>query len=280
MHIVISGPEDEVLLLAAVCARAGHTVAVRGRGRGLSVRLVGSDGWERYSILEDGSRGEVNVQLAGSDPMAEHREQGEERALIVGDFDVHAMEIEQTSHPSFVLCERAGGLYRLLCGAATPWIRVERVRDLGGCGASRFIYRLLWLPAAMCGTTVSGLLASEAGRRIAGGTLREGVAVCERLGASAGALPVHDPRRLLARLARDPRSLSLSSQAPDRSHPPPARAIASGDSRAAEGLQRVLLRHAQAAGVEVEWNWRITRKVGYVCRRGPYRTPSDLESAI
>jgi hypothetical protein len=244
------------------------------------LRLIAGDGWERLSILEDGSVSALRVRLAGGDPLAGELSKGEERALVVGDFRVSATEVEQTSLPGFVLCERGGGLFRVLGGAATPAIRVERVRDLGGCSASRFVYRLLWLPAAMCGTTVAGLLASEAGRRVARGTLGEGATVCERIGVGAGALPIHDPGRLLARLARDPESLSRSSQAPDRSHPPTARAIERGDTRAAEGLQRALLRHAQAAGVEAEWNWRLTRKVGYVCRRGPYRTPAELESAI
>ena len=161
-------------------------------------------------------------------------------------------------------------------------------RDLGGFGFqavavpdarpylnSLLVWQLLFLPVAMCNTTLETFLSFAEGRELAAGLIAEGCATMEKSGMPMAALPVMDPRELAARLEKRPGSFE-DSGLPDRGYNSLLQGLLKGKTTEAGRLNRRIVEIASAAGLHLTWNWRILQKMSRVTGLGFYRTPAEL----
>ena len=138
------------------------------------------------------------------------------------------------------------------------------------------VAQLLFLPVAMCNTTLDGFLASAQGRELASSILAEGFAAMERADMPLAPLPLMDPRELAARLEKKPGSFETVPPSPGREYNSVLQSLLRGRPTEAAHLNKRIVEIASSAGLHLTWNWRILQKASRVASIGFYRDPSEL----
>ena len=184
-------------------------------------------------------------------------------------------EAELGPEKAFVIFERAKPLERLFRDLAGYGIAASAVEDARPYLNSLLVWQLLWLPVAMCNTTLPVFLSFPEGRELAAGILSEGFEAMEKAGLPMAPLPVMDPRGLAAGLEKRPDSF-LPVEDPDRRYNSVLQSYLCGKPTEAPRLNRRIVEIGSAAGLHLDWNWRILQKVSRVSGLGFYRTPAEL----
>jgi ketopantoate reductase len=185
-------------------------------------------------------------------------------------------DVELVAEKPVILYESARVLDRLFRDLSGFGFQCTAVPDARPYLNSLLVWQLLFLPLAMCNTTLGVFLSFPEGREIAAGLISEGCEAMEKAGLPMAALPVMDPRELLGRLQRKPDSFAPLPERPDRSFNSLLQALLSGRPTEAPQLNRRIVEIASSAGLHLTWNWRILQKLSRVSGIGFYRTPGDL----
>ncbi len=184
--------------------------------------------------------------------------------------------VEMGTDRAIILYERARVLDLLFRDVSGFGIQATAVDDARPALNSLLVWQLLWLPVAMCNTTLSIFLSFPEGRELASGILGEGLEAMEKAGLPMAALPVMDPRELAARLEKRPESFQSDTEGPDRRYNSLLQSWLRGKPTEAPRLNRRIVEIGSAAGLHLTWNWRIVQKLSRVAGLGFYRTPADL----
>lgn len=179
----------------------------------------------------------------------------------------------------------------IVCGKGSPetvfepdlnrfGIAVHAVEDVRRCHNSLFVSELLFLPVALCNTTLMHFLSFASGRKIARAVLAEGLKTMEKCGKSLARLPVMDPRTLADRIAKNPSGLDASRFLPDRAFPPILQSFTRGVPGEARELNKRIVEMGASAGLELPLNWKLYQKAGRPAGVGYYRNPDELENAL
>jgi ketopantoate reductase len=167
-------------------------------------------------------------------------------------------------------------LGRALSGLASFGFKVLAVEDPRPYANSLFIFQLLFLPVAMCNTTLAGFLSFPEGRELAMNILGEGFATLEKADMPLAPLPAMDPGELAGRLAKKPGSFETGIEQPDRQYNSILQSYLNGRPIEAAQLNKRVVEIASAKGLHLTWNWRLLQKASRVASMGFYREPADL----
>ncbi len=189
-------------------------------------------------------------------------------------------EAELTTEDPTIVAEKGSAARELLAGLSGFGFRVLAVDDVLPYSNSLFVTQLLFLPVAMCNTTLPRFLSYPEGRQLAEAVLAEGLETMDRAGRTLARLPANDPRELLARIQRKPESFSRFRQLPDRSYNTVLQSYLRGRPTEAPQLNRKAIEIASGAGLHLEWNWRLLQKAGRVVSIGFYDAPADLVKSL
>lgn len=189
-------------------------------------------------------------------------------------------EVELASRKSVLILPRHDALRALARDWKAGGIEVAETDSPEPVATSFFLWQLLFLPVALCHSTLAHFLAEEAGRRVALGVLEEGLAVCRRLGLKTARLPQHDPQELVQLLHRRPEEFVRGGQVPDRGFNALLQSLLRGRKTEVRELNEKLVRLAAEAGVDPHWNWRLVRRLSRVTQVGFFRSPAELVQAL
>jgi 2-dehydropantoate 2-reductase len=189
-------------------------------------------------------------------------------------------EVELTSSRSVLLLPRHAALRELAGSWKAAGLEIVETEDPEALAGSFFLWQLLFLPVALCHSTLGHFLAAEAGREIAAGVLAEGLATFRRTGRQLKKLPLHDPQELAQRLARRPADFAPAGLLPDREYNSLLQSILRQQKTETRELNERLVRQAAEAGLSAPWNWRLTQKLGRVTQAGFLRDPGELRRAL
>jgi ketopantoate reductase len=189
-------------------------------------------------------------------------------------------EAELTSEEPVLIVEKDSAGRELLAGLSGFGFRVLAVDDALPYSNALFLTQLLFLPVAMCNTTLPRFLSFPEGRKLAEAILSEGLEAMDRLGRPLARLPASDPRELLARIQRKPDSFDRFRQLPDRSYNTVLQSFLRGRPTEAPLLNRKAVELASGAGLHLEWNWRVLQKAGRVVSIGFFDAPADLVKSL
>jgi ketopantoate reductase len=185
-------------------------------------------------------------------------------------------DVELTTERPAIVFERSPVLARLFRGLADFGFQVLPVDDARPFLNSLLVAQLLFLPVAMCNTTLNGFLSSPKGRELASSLLSEGFAAMERADMPLAPLPLMDPRELAARLEKKPGSFESVPPSPDREYNSVLQSLLRGRPTEAAQLNKRMVEIASSAGLHLTWNWRILQKASRVTSIGFYRDPAEL----
>ena len=185
-------------------------------------------------------------------------------------------DVELVTEKPVILYESSRSLDRLFRDLSAFGFQCTAVPDARPYLNSLLVWQLLFLPLAMCNTTLGVFLSFPEGRELAAGLISEGCEAMERAGMPMAALPAMDPRELLGRLQKRPESFAPLPERPDRSFNSLLTGLLSGKPTEAPQLNRRIVEIASSAGLHLTWNWRILQKLSRVSGIGFYRTPGDL----
>jgi len=185
-------------------------------------------------------------------------------------------DVELATEKPIILYEGARILDKLFRDLSTFGFQAVAVPDARPYLNSLLVWQLLFLPVAMCNTTLAVFLSFPEGRELAAGLIGEGCAAMEKAGMPMAALPVMDPRELAARLEKKPGSFELETGRPERGYNSLLQGYLRGRPTEAPHLNRRIVELASAAGLHLTLNWRILQKVSRVSGLGFYRTPAEL----
>ena len=185
-------------------------------------------------------------------------------------------DVELVTERPIILYERAPHLDRLFRDLAAFGFQAVAVPDARPHLNSLLVWQLLFLPVAMCNTTLGIFLSFPEGRELAAGLIAEGCAAMEKAGFPMASLPSLDPRELAARLNKKPGSFETGTELPDRGCNSLLQSYLKGKPTEAARLNRRIVEIASAAGMHLTWNWRIVQKMSRVSGLGFYRTPAEL----
>jgi ketopantoate reductase len=185
-------------------------------------------------------------------------------------------DVELVTEKPVILYERAPHLDRLFRDLASFGFQVVPVPDARPHLNSLLVWQLLFLPVAMCNTTLGIFLSFPEGRELAASLIAEGCAAMEKAGFPMAALPAMDPRELAERLDRKPGSFESERELPDRSCNSLLQSFLLKKPTEAARLNRRIVEIASAAGLHLTMNWRVLQKMSRVTGLGFYRTPADL----
>ena len=189
-------------------------------------------------------------------------------------------EVELASGRSILLLPRNAALRELAGSWKAGGLEVVETEDPESLAGSFFLWQLLFLPTALCHSTLGHFLAAEAGREIAEGVLAEGLAAFRRTGRQLKKLPLHDPQELAQRLIRRPADFAPAGLLPDREYNSLLQSILRQQKTETRELNERLVRQAAEAGLSAPWNWRLTQKLGRVTQAGFFRDPGELRRAL
>jgi ketopantoate reductase len=189
-------------------------------------------------------------------------------------------ESELTTEEPTIVAEKGSAALELFSGLSGFGFRMLAVDDALPYSNSLFVTQLLFLPVAMCNTTLPRFLSFPEGRQLAEAVLSEGLETMERAGRPLARLPASDPRELLARIRRKPGSFSQFRQLPDRSYNTVLQSYLRGRPTEAPLLNKKAVEIASGAGLHLEWNWRVLQKAGRVVSLGFYDAPADLVKSL
>ena len=143
-----------------------------------------------------------------------------------------------------------------------------------------FVYQLLFLPVALCNTTVRLFLCHADGRELARRILEEGLKVMERSGRPLAKLPLFDPKELLDSTVRNPASFAPARHAPNRGYSPILQDMILGKPTEARELNKRAVELGASVGLELPWNWRTYQKASRPATIGFYRDPGELLKSL
>jgi ketopantoate reductase len=189
-------------------------------------------------------------------------------------------DVELAAEKPVILYESSPALQRLFGDLAPFGFQSTAVADARPFLNSLLVWQLLFLPTAMCNTTLGVFLSFAEGRELALGLLSEGCAALQKAGMPMAPLPVMDPRALAARIEKKPGSFESDAGSPDRSYNSLLQSYLKGRPTEAAQLNRRIVEIASDAGLHLTWNWRILQKVSRVSGLGFYRTPADLVRSL
>jgi len=225
--------------------------------------------------------GEVPVAFFNSDPVETDRlavpsEKLRLSLTLMTAVKLQDAEVELATEKPIILYEASPVLDRLFRDLASFGFQAVPVPDARPYLNSLLVWQLLFLPVAMCNTTLGVFLSFPEGRELAAGLIGEGCAAMEKAGMPMAPLPLMDPRELAMNLGKKPGSFESETGRPDRSYNSLLRCYLKGRPTEAPQLNRRIVEIASAAGLHLTWNWRILQKVSRVSGLGFYRTPAEL----
>jgi 2-dehydropantoate 2-reductase len=189
-------------------------------------------------------------------------------------------EVELASGRSVLVLPRHAAVKELAGSWKQAGLEVVETDSPEALASSFFVWQLLFLPPALCHSTLGHFLATEPGREIAAGVLAEGLAVFRRAGRPLKRLPLHDPQELAQRLSRRPEQFAAAGLLPDREFNSLLQSILRQQKTEARELNERLVRLAAEAGLNAPWNWRLSQKLGRVVQAGFFRDPGELRRAL
>jgi ketopantoate reductase len=189
-------------------------------------------------------------------------------------------DVELATEKPIILYERAPHLDRLFRDLSSFGFQAIAVPDARPYLNSLLVWQLLFLPVAMCNTTLAIFLSFPEGRELAAGLIAEGCAAMEKSGLQMATLPAMDPRELAARLDRKPGTFESGTELPDRGYNTLLQSYLRGRPTEAPRLNRRIVEIASAAGLHLTWNWRLVQKMSRVSGLGFYRTPAELLQSL
>jgi ketopantoate reductase len=189
-------------------------------------------------------------------------------------------DVELVTEKPVILYESSKSLDRLFRELSGFGFQCTAVADARPYLNSLLVWQLLFLPLAMCNTTLDVFLSFAEGRELAAGLISEGCEAMEKAGMPMAALPAMDPRELLGRLQKKPGSFMPLPERPDRSFNSLLQGLLAGKPTEAPQLNRRIVEIASSAGLHLTWNWRILQKLSRVSGIGFYRTPGDLTRSL
>jgi ketopantoate reductase len=189
-------------------------------------------------------------------------------------------EVTLAGERPVLVVERRSGAAAALRGFRRYGFTVSEVEDAVPYLDALFVRQLLELPAAMCAATIPWFLSFPEGRALAAEVLTEGLKTMDRAGRILARLPVMDPRDLLERIRRRPRTFDRARELPDQSWPPMLQAFLTGRPHEAREITKRIVEMASDAGLSLTWNWRLFQKAGRVLSVGFFRDPVELARAL
>jgi ketopantoate reductase len=189
-------------------------------------------------------------------------------------------DVELTTPAPTILFEKSPLLAGLFTQLASFGFSSHAVDDARPYLNSLLLSQLLFLPVAMCNTTLECFLSFPEGRELAHLMLDEGFSAMHRAGLPLAALPAMDPRELSARIEKRPDSFSAAGAIPDRSYNTVLQSMLRGKPAEASQVNRKIVEIASSAGLHLTWNWRILQKSGRVSGVGFFQSPGDLLQSL
>jgi ketopantoate reductase len=257
------GPEDELLL---VCLGRQHT-------RLLKKGAIGAAAAGRPVVL-------CNADPAEADRLGVPAEHRLPCVTLMSAARCQERDVELHDAPPVLVVQSGSPAETLFKGFASLGVKVHPVRDTEAHLNALFVRQLLFLPVALCGTTLAHFLSYPEGRDIAARLLEEGLRAMEKTGRRTARLPVMDPAELLSRVRRPGAADIAARHAPDRAYPSALYAFQRGALSEARELNKRVVEIAAQAGIELPWNWRLFQKAGRPQTVGYYRTPAELLQSL
>ncbi len=189
-------------------------------------------------------------------------------------------DVELTPGLAAVIHQRSPALGRLLGALASFGFKVSAVDDARPYGNSLFIFQLLFLPVAMCNTTLATFLSYPEGRELAANVLAEGFTTLEKADMPLAPLPVMDPRELAVSLEKRPGAFEAGRELPDRGYNSILQSFLNGRPVEAAQLNKRVVEIASSKGLHLTWNWRLMQKASRVASMGFYREPAELLTSL
>jgi ketopantoate reductase len=264
------GPEDPVLPAEAILVTLGRH-HVHAERRPDFARLIGA---------EDTPIAFFNCDAAKTERLAVPPARLRQCLSLMSAVKLQDNDVELASPSSCIVFEKSKLLARLFQDLASFGFKSMAVDAIQPYANSLLVTQLLFLPVAMCNTTLDAFLSSAPGRDLAMSILSEGFAAMERAGRELAPLPIMDPLELAMRLEKKPTSFEGAEAAPDRSYNSVLQSYL-GD-RPTEGalINRKIVEIASSAGLHLTWNWRILQKASRVSGLGFYRNPAELLKSL
>ncbi len=189
-------------------------------------------------------------------------------------------DVELTTPSPTVIFEKSPLLAGQLKQLASFGFRSIPVDDARPYLSSLLLSQLLFLPVAMCNTTLECFLSFPEGRELGHLMLEEGFSAMHRAGLPLAALPSMDPRELYTRIEKKPGSFDAGGSTPDRSYNPVLQGMLRGTPTEAAQINRKIVEIASAAGLHLTWNWRILQKASRVSGVGFFQSPGALLQSL
>ncbi len=189
-------------------------------------------------------------------------------------------DVEVVSDQPCIVEERNSRVEAVASDFGKFGIAVHAVDDVLPCLYSLHVFELLFLPVALCNTTLKHFLSFASGRKIARALLGEGLKVMERCGRPLARLPAMDPRALAERIARDPSGLDAARFLPDRSFPPILQSFMRGSPGEAREMNKRIVELGASVGLELPLNWALYQKAGRPSGVGFYQNPDELAKSL
>ncbi len=224
---------------------------------------------------------ETTVAMLNADPLDAERlcvePQRRHRCLtLLNAVKLQEGDVELTSSQPALVVERSPALLEAVQALESFGIRVIPVDDARPYANALFLYQLLFLPVAMCDTTLEAFLAVPQGRELALRVLQEGFAAADRAALPVARLPVLDPWELAARLEKKPTAFEAERHLPGRAYNSVLQAFLQGRPTEAAHLNRRIVEIASEAGLHLTWNWRLFQKASRIASVGFFRDPAEL----
>ncbi|MBN1697893.1 MAG: hypothetical protein JW881_10305 [Spirochaetales bacterium] len=189
-------------------------------------------------------------------------------------------DVELCSSSSCLIVEKKKHLKKLFAPLKDFGIKVLCVDEFEPYANSFFLTQLLFLPVAMCNTTLSHFLSYREGRELAVRVLHEGIKTFEKTRLPLGRLPLLDPQDLMIQLQKKPGKYDSARYEADRSYNSLLQSILLGKQTEVRELNGRLITMAKDAGVDPAWNWALMQKLSRVQRIGFYMNPAELLKGI
>jgi ketopantoate reductase len=189
-------------------------------------------------------------------------------------------DVELATTDSCIVYEKQKFIKELLSPLKDFGIKSIGVDHIAPFSNSFFIYELLFLPVAMCNTTLGYFLSFKEGRELALRILHEAIKTFAKLEMPIGKLPVMDPSDLIAKIEKKPEKFELDRNKCDRSYNTVLQSLLLNKKNDVNRLNGRLVALAKTAGVDPVWNWKLLQKVPRVAKFGFYPNPKELLGGI
>jgi 2-dehydropantoate 2-reductase len=307
MKVLVVGAGAVGCLLGGMAAEAGHEVCFAGSpesGRRLAahgLRLVLPTGWVRLrklmtapparwrpelaivalkrhhlrepAALPPAARGAPALLVLNADPAKDRPLVG---FTLLTAVRLEPGEVELASPRSVLVLPRHDALRGLHPAWKSGGLEVVESDAQEALSASFFLWQLLFLPVALCHSTLGHFLASAAGREIALGVLEEGLAAFRRAGRALKKLPFQDPQEMVQKLRRRGQDFAGAEAGPDREYNSLLQSLLRGQKTETRELNEKMVRIAAETGLAARWSWGLSQKLSRVIQVGFFHGPEEL----